>query len=67
MSQYTHYVCNECGEECRVDNIKVGSVFDEAYGIPKWFNEYEDVSDCCHADYKEMQDYEFEDYTKDIN
>jgi hypothetical protein len=65
VSYYTYYICEKCGEKCRIEKVKDGSFHDDAYGMPKWFNTYRDVSECCNADIIEMDDLEFQEYEKE--
>lgn len=48
--------CFNCGQETTLVQKSVGKFRDDAYGIPKWFEYFMDVTECCKVeDFEEIE------------
>jgi hypothetical protein len=53
------YICGICNQPCEPIERRLSFV-DEAYGIPKSFEEITLISECCKGDVEEISDTEYE-------
>lgn len=49
------FKCLACGNECDIHTIDAGN-YEEFWGVKVWHPWLEDVSDCCHAEFIEVED-----------
>jgi hypothetical protein len=49
------FICIECNQECELIDIDDGN-FEEVWGAKVWRPDYTSYSDCCHAEYEEVED-----------
>jgi hypothetical protein len=51
------YKCIECGKECELIEKDDGG-YEEFWGAKVWHEQMTDYSDCCCAEYEEVEDDE---------